>query len=64
MGLHADAAPLYATWQPHVGWGTPVAVLVALGVLGPARAGRGPLGGDRCWPPVGWRRPRGRWRWR
>ncbi|MCW3845342.1 hypothetical protein ONA70_35295, partial [Micromonospora yasonensis] len=23
VGLHADAAPLYATWRPHVGWGTP-----------------------------------------
>ncbi|MEV4490629.1 hypothetical protein AB0K04_10995 [Micromonospora coxensis] len=48
VGLHADAAPLYATWQPHVGWGTPVAVLVALAVLGPgtrwARTARwGPL---------------------
>ncbi|MDM4719239.1 hypothetical protein QTQ03_06365 [Micromonospora sp. WMMA1363] len=32
-GLHADAAPLYATWQPHVGWGTPAAVLVAAVVL-------------------------------
>ncbi|MEU4473953.1 hypothetical protein [Micromonospora sp. NPDC023888] len=27
--LHADAAPLYATWQPHLGPGTPVALLVA-----------------------------------
>ncbi|MFG2164410.1 hypothetical protein [Micromonospora chersina] len=34
-GLHADAAPLYATWRPHVGWGTPLAVLVAVVVLGP-----------------------------
>ncbi|MET7804777.1 hypothetical protein [Micromonospora chersina] len=34
-GLHADAAPLYATWRPHAGWGTPLAVLVALVVLGP-----------------------------
>ncbi|QLQ36076.1 hypothetical protein [Micromonospora robiginosa] len=35
VGLHADAAPLYATWRPHVGWGTPLAVVVALVVLGP-----------------------------
>ncbi|MFG3298153.1 hypothetical protein [Micromonospora chersina] len=34
-GLHADAAPLYATWRPHAGWGTPLAVLVAVVVLGP-----------------------------
>ncbi|MGC4766075.1 hypothetical protein ACLQ20_24805 [Micromonospora sp. DT46] len=34
VGLHADAAPLYATWQPHAGWGTPAAVLVAAGVIG------------------------------
>ncbi|MFG1837070.1 hypothetical protein ACGFH8_01390 [Micromonospora sp. NPDC049175] len=27
--LHADAAPLYATWQPHLGPGTPAALLVA-----------------------------------
>ncbi|MFF5174697.1 hypothetical protein ACFY3U_18955 [Micromonospora sp. NPDC000089] len=37
-GLHADAAPLYATWLPHVGWGTPAAVLVAAVVLGPGLA--------------------------
>ncbi|WFE40511.1 hypothetical protein [Micromonospora sp. WMMD998] len=48
VGLHADTAPLYATWRPHVGWGTPLAVLVALTVLGPglrwARTARwGPL---------------------
>ncbi|MEV4619003.1 hypothetical protein AB0J74_09905, partial [Asanoa sp. NPDC049573] len=34
VGLHADAAPLFATWQPHVGWGTPAAVLVAAAVIG------------------------------
>ncbi|MEV0714430.1 hypothetical protein [Asanoa sp. NPDC050611] len=34
VGLHADAAPLYATWRPHVGWGTPAAVLVAVVVTG------------------------------
>ncbi|MFG2054485.1 hypothetical protein ACGFI9_10660 [Micromonospora sp. NPDC048930] len=38
VGLHADAAPLYATWRPHVGWGTPLAVLVAGAVLGPGLA--------------------------
>ncbi|MGK5443563.1 hypothetical protein ACSNN7_17345, partial [Micromonospora sp. URMC 105] len=35
VGLHADAAPLFATWRPHLGWGTPAAVLVAVVVLGP-----------------------------
>ncbi|MBG6064476.1 hypothetical protein [Micromonospora ureilytica] len=34
VGLHADAAPLYASWRPHLGWGTPAALLVAAGVLG------------------------------
>ncbi|WP_406044493.1 hypothetical protein OG799_08435 [Micromonospora sp. NBC_00898] len=34
VGLHADAAPLYATWRPHLGWGTPGALLVAGTVLG------------------------------
>ena len=34
VGLHADAAPLYATWRPHLGWGTPAAVLVAGAVIG------------------------------
>ncbi|MEU5941097.1 hypothetical protein ABZ807_18300 [Micromonospora sp. NPDC047548] len=48
VGLHADAAPLYATWRPHLGWGTPAALLVAAAVLGPglrwARTARwGPL---------------------
>nr|MDT0659605.1 hypothetical protein [Micromonospora sp. DSM 115978] len=33
-GLHADAAPLYATWRPHLGWGTPAALLVAAVVIG------------------------------
>ncbi|MEV4758370.1 hypothetical protein AB0J86_25075 [Micromonospora sp. NPDC049559] len=28
--LYADAAPLYAIWRPHAGWGTPAAVLVAV----------------------------------
>ncbi|MEU8157131.1 hypothetical protein AB0B94_26015 [Micromonospora sp. NPDC048986] len=34
VGLHADAAPLYATWRPHPGWGTPAALFVATVVLG------------------------------
>lgn len=34
LGLHAEAAPLFASWRPHVGWGTPVAVLVAAAVIG------------------------------
>ncbi|MBG6105800.1 hypothetical protein IW249_006214 [Micromonospora vinacea] len=34
VGLHADAAPLYASWRPHLGWGTPAALLVATGVIG------------------------------
>ncbi len=47
-GLYADAAPLYATWSPHVGWGTPAAVLIAAAVVGPGgrwarTARRGPL---------------------
>ncbi|WP_200212954.1 hypothetical protein [Micromonospora coerulea] len=33
VGLHADAAPLYATWRPHLGWGTPAALLVAGAVI-------------------------------
>ncbi|MET8231692.1 hypothetical protein ABZS77_13585 [Micromonospora sp. NPDC005298] len=33
-GLHADAAPLYGTWRPHVGWGSPLALLVAVAVVG------------------------------
>ncbi|MEU7799952.1 hypothetical protein AB0B10_11820 [Micromonospora arborensis] len=33
-GLHADAAPLYATWRPHLGWGSPAALLVAVAVVG------------------------------
>ncbi|MFR9776586.1 hypothetical protein ACL02O_11080 [Micromonospora sp. MS34] len=48
VGLHADAAPLYATWRPHAGWGTLPAVLIAAAVFGPglpwARTARwGPL---------------------
>ncbi|WP_026268645.1 hypothetical protein [Micromonospora sp. CNB394] len=35
VGLHADAAPLYATWRPHLGWGTPAALAIAVAVVGP-----------------------------
>ncbi|MBF9128735.1 hypothetical protein I0C86_07000 [Plantactinospora sp. S1510] len=31
--LYADAAPLYATWRPHLGFGTPAALLVAALVI-------------------------------
>jgi hypothetical protein len=45
--LHADAAPLYARWLPHVGPGTPVVLaLAAIGVL------RGPVWAAR----LSWRR--------
>ncbi|WP_346122732.1 hypothetical protein, partial [Micromonospora coerulea] len=52
-GLHADAAPLYASLRPHVGWGTVPAVLLAAGVVwrGPDLARRLP------WPRLlaaGW----------
>jgi hypothetical protein len=32
--IHADAAPLFAVWRPHIGPGTPVALAVAVGVVG------------------------------
>lgn len=31
--LYADAAPLYATWRPHLGFGAPAALLVAALVI-------------------------------
>ncbi|MFC7547467.1 hypothetical protein [Plantactinospora sp. GCM10030261] len=31
--LYADAAPLYASWQPHVGWGSAPAVALAVAVV-------------------------------
>ncbi|MFV2124176.1 hypothetical protein ACFHWS_06450 [Micromonospora sp. LOL_013] len=34
VGLYAETAPLYAFWRPHVGWGTPLAVAVAVVVVG------------------------------
>ncbi|OZV77191.1 hypothetical protein CA850_24645 [Micromonospora echinospora] len=59
VGLYADAAPLYATWRPHLGWGTPVALAVAVAVVGPgtrwARTARwGPLLGVGYLAAVGW----------
>nr|WP_179806524.1 hypothetical protein [Micromonospora purpureochromogenes] len=59
VGLHADAAPLYATWRPHLGWGTPAALLVAGVVLGPglrwARTARwGPLLGVGYLAAMAW----------
>jgi methylthioxylose transferase len=32
--IHVDAPPLYARWLPHLGPGTPLALLVAAGVIG------------------------------
>ncbi|MEV7141465.1 hypothetical protein AB0O06_24985, partial [Streptomyces tauricus] len=42
--LFADWPPLWASWGPHVGPGTPAAVTVALGVVayGPVLAARLP----------------------
>jgi hypothetical protein len=42
--IHADAPPLYASWLPHVGPGTPVALAVAVLVVhrGPVWAARQP----------------------
>ncbi|SFS89154.1 hypothetical protein [Saccharopolyspora flava] len=42
--LHADAAPLFGFWAPHVGPGTPLAVAVAVAVIawGPAVSARLP----------------------
>src|SRR5437868_2856398 len=42
--IHADAAPLYAVWLPHLGPGTPLAVALAAGVVryGPGLAARLP----------------------
>ncbi|MEU3453385.1 hypothetical protein ABZ671_07255 [Micromonospora sp. NPDC006766] len=59
VGLHADAAPLYATWRPHAGWGTPAGVLVAVTVIGSgvrwARVARwGPLLGVAWLASAAW----------
>jgi hypothetical protein len=42
--IHADAAPLYADWLPHLGPGTPAAVVLAAAVVryGPGLADRLP----------------------
>ncbi|XGP76315.1 hypothetical protein V5P93_003846 [Actinokineospora auranticolor] len=42
VSIHAPAAPLFAWWLPHIGPGTPAAVVVAVVVVawGPALAGR------------------------
>jgi hypothetical protein len=45
--IHADAAPLYARWLPHLGPGTPLAIAVAVAVVW-----RGPVLARR----LGWRR--------
>lgn len=44
--IHADAAPLFGTWQPHLGPGTPAALAVAALVVwhGPAWARRASWG--------------------
>jgi methylthioxylose transferase len=44
--IHADAAPLFAHWRPHVGPGTPLALAVAAAVIwwGPDLARRLPWG--------------------
>nr|WP_231921046.1 hypothetical protein [Micromonospora narathiwatensis] len=59
VGLHADTAPLYATWRPHAGWGTPAALLVAVAVVGAgtrwARVARwGPLLGTAWLASAAW----------
>ncbi|MFI7490306.1 hypothetical protein ACIBXA_18195 [Micromonospora echinaurantiaca] len=58
-GLHADAAPLYATWRPHLCWGTPAAVLVAVvtvgvGVRWASTARWGPLLGTAWLTSAAW----------
>jgi methylthioxylose transferase len=42
--LYADAAPLFAIWRPHVGWGTPLAVALAAAIvlIGPGWARTAP----------------------
>lgn len=41
-GGTADAAPIFGWWSPHVGWGTPAAVLIGVAVIawGPVLARR------------------------
>ena len=60
--LYASAAPIFGNWEPHIGFGTPIAVLIAFLVVakGPEltvhrfalprnqnRVGRGELGFHR-----------------
>lgn len=51
--LFVDWPPLLASWGPHLGPGTPAAVLVAIAVVayGPVLAARLPW---RALPPVAW----------
>lgn len=46
--LHAGTAPLFATWGPHVGPGTPLALLVAAGIIGYGP----PLAARLRWPAL------------
>jgi methylthioxylose transferase len=46
--IHADAAPLFARWRPHLGPGTPFALAIAAAVVW-----RGPdLAGRLAWRPL------------
>jgi hypothetical protein len=58
VAIHADAAPIYGRWLPHVGPGTPLAVAVALIVVCGAPAARrlrwGPLLGVGYLASLGW----------
>jgi hypothetical protein len=58
VAIHADAAPIYGRWLPHVGPGTPLAVAVALIVVCAAPVARrlrwGPLLGVGYLASLGW----------
>jgi hypothetical protein len=58
VAIHADAAPIYGRWLPHVGPGTPLAVAVALIVVCGAPVARrlrwGPLLGVGYLASLGW----------
>ncbi|WFE25605.1 hypothetical protein O7623_19740 [Solwaraspora sp. WMMD791] len=59
VGLYAETAPIYAFWRPHVGWGTPVAVAIAVvvvvwGVRWARTARWGPLLGVGYLAAVAW----------
>ena len=32
FGTHAGAAPIFGYWEPHAGWGTLAAILIAVAV--------------------------------